>query len=315
MHSCPRPSSISLAALLALAAVLLLSAPSLFANANENSFPVTISDSRGIAVTIEALPNRIVSLSPSLTEILFAVDAGAAVSGVTTYCNYPEEALEKEQVGGFSAKTISIEKIVSLEPALVFADSSLHGPVMDTLESYGITVISTNATSIEDAYAIIEMVGTATGHRDRALSLINDMKARVAKVTEITNKIPAAKRLRVFWEVFDEPLMTAGPSTFIGQLVDLAGGSNIFADVTESWPQISHEELLARDPEVLMSSDSHGDKFTADKIAARTGWHSLTAVKSGMIYLFDGDMVSRPGPRIVDSLEAIAAALYPDLFK
>jgi iron complex transport system substrate-binding protein len=313
MHSRPRTLSRDFLSHLVVAAILLLSAQVLFANTNP--FPLTITDSRGVAITVEAPPNRVVSLSPSLTEILFAVDAGKAVNGVTTYCNYPEEALGIDQIGGFSAKTISIEKIVSLEPDLVFADNSRHGSVIESLENYGIAVISTNATSIEDCYHIIEMVGAATGNRDSALSLISDMMTRIAKVTEITNKIPREKRPRVFWEVFDEPLMTAGPSTFIGQLIDLAGGSNIFSDVAESWPQISHEVLLARDPEVLMSSDSHGDKFTADQIETRTGWQSLSAVRNGMIYLFDGDMVSRPGPRMVDSLEAIAAALYPDLFR
>jgi iron complex transport system substrate-binding protein len=310
MYLCPRRLSRTL---LLSVAVLLLSASYLSANAD--SFPLTITDSRGVEVVIVAPPKRIISLSPSLTEMLFAVGAGDAVRGVTTYCNYPEEVLSREKIGGFSAKTISIEMIVALEPAVVFADNSRHGSVVESLEGYGITVISTNATSIEDAYHIIEMVGAATGNRNQAASVVSDMRRRVAKVTDITSQIPQEQRLRVFWEVFDEPLMTAGPSTFIGQLVELAGGANVFADVTESWPKISHEVLLARDPEVLMSSDSHGDKFTAEQIKTRTGWQALSAVENDMIFLFNGDMVSRPGPRIVDSLEAMAAALYPDLFR
>ena len=310
MHS--RPGNLSHRLLLSL---FILSLFVSHVSANADSFPLTITDTRGATVVVNSQPNRIVSLSPSLTEVLFAAGAGDAVQGVTTYCNYPEEALLREQIGGFSAKTISIEKIVALEPALVFADHSRHGSVIESLENYGITVIATNATSIEDVYLILDMVGTATGNRDQALSVIGDMKRRIARVTEITSQIPAGERLRVFWEVFDKPLMTAGPSTFIGQLVDLAGGANIFADVTESWPQISHEELLVRDPEVLMSSDTHGDKFSAEQIRSRTGWQNLSAVENDMIFLFDGDMVSRPGPRIVDSLEAMAAALYPDLFR
>ena len=277
-------------------------------------YPVSVQDSRGTAVVISSAPQSIVSLSPSLTEILFAVDAGGNLRGVTTYCNYPAAANEIEKIGGFSSKTISIEKIVSLEPDLVFADMSRHGPIIETLEGYGIVVISTNATSVEDCYAVIEMVGKATGNLNRSLELIDSMRSRVWRVTTVIAGIPSGKRPRVFWEVFDEPLMTAGPETFIGQLIELAGGTNIFSDVEESWPKISHEELLERNPDVLMSSDSHGEKFTAEHIKSRTGWGGISAVKSERIYLFDGDMVSRPGPRIVDALEVMSQALYPEHF-
>ncbi len=300
---------------LRLAALVLILLMAQNAIPEASRFPVTIVDSGGNAVRIATAPRIIVSLSPSLTEILFAVNAGSAVKGVTTYCNYPEDAVKIEKVGGFSAKTISVEKIVSLEPDLVFADLSRHGPIIEALEGYGIAVISTDATSIEDIYDVIEMVGTASGNREKALTLIGSMKSRVARVAEITAGIAMERRPRVFWEVFDDPLMTAGPTTFIGRLIELAGGVNIFSDVTESWPRISHEELLERDPEVLMSSDSHGEKFTVERIKTRTGWEELSAVKSGRIYLFDGDIVSRPGPRIVDAIEMISAALHPDLYQ
>lgn len=296
------------------AAVVLLILIAQNALSETTQFPITIQDSRETTLLVPSAPRTIVSLSPSLTEILFAVDAGDHVKGVTTYCNYPETAVEIEKIGGFSAKTISVEKIMSLEPDLVFADQSRHGAIIDILENYGIIVVATNATSIEDCYSVIELVGRATGNLELSLDLIKSMRSRVGRVTEVTGDIPMDQRPRVFWEVFDAPLMTAGPATFIGQLIELAGGTNIFSDVEESWPQISHEALLERNPEVLMSSDSHGEKFTVEQVKSRTGWGELTAVKSERIYLFDGDTVSRPGPRIVDALELMAAALYPELF-
>jgi iron complex transport system substrate-binding protein len=246
--------------------------------------------------------------------VLFAVGAGEIVNGVTTYCNYPLEAMNIGKIGGFSAKTISIEAIVALEPDLVFADLSRHGVIIETLEGYGISVIATNATSIDHIYDVIGMLGAATGTESTANSLVASMKARIDSVSRVTGVLTDGEKPKVFWEVFDEPLMTAGPDTFIGQLIDLAGGINLFSDVTESWPQISHEELLSRNPEVLMSSDNHGEKFTAEAIISRRGWRELDAVRNRRIYLFDGDMVSRPGPRIVDVLVEMAAALHPELF-
>lgn len=309
MHRISRVSPPRLACCLVL--VLALGGPALHAQ----DFPVVVTDARGVAVAVNSAPARVVSLSPSLTEILFAVGAGPTVKGVTSYCNYPEEAKTREKIGGFSARTISVEAIVGLEPDLVFADLTRHQAVIESLRGHGLKVIATNATSLDDVFKVIELVGRATGNPGRAESLVRGMRLRMDRVTSITSSISDAEKPRVFWEVFDEPLMTAGPSTFIGQLVEAAGGINIFGDVTESWPQISHEELLNRDPQVLMSSDNHGEKFTAEQVAARPGWTEVTAVKEGRIHLFDGDMVSRPGPRIVNVLEDMARTLHPELFR
>ncbi len=298
----------------------LLFAAALFAAAlpvfgDTGPFPTQVVDSRGKTLVIKTAPGSVVSLAPSLTEVLFAVGAGEIVKGVTTYCNYPPEAVSIEKIGGFSAKTISIEAILALQPDIVFADLTRHGSVVETLERYGITVVVTDATTIDEIYDVIRMTGAATGNKSTADALIESMRSRIDSISRITRGIPLEERPRVFWEVFDEPLMTAGPDTFIGQLIDIAGGVNIFSDVSESWPKISDEELLSRNPEVLMSSDSHGEKFTLEILTARTGWQALSAVKSGRAYLFDGDMVSRPGPRIADVLSEMAAALHPELFQ
>ncbi|HEY66539.1 MAG TPA: cobalamin-binding protein [Caldilineae bacterium] len=284
--------------------------------ASEATFPLSLVDGLGREVTIDRVPARIVSLAPSNSEILFAVGAGDQVVGVTKYCNYPPEACEsKEIVGGFSAKSISVEKILALEPDLVLAAGKIHQPIIEALEQLDIPVVALTASTFDDVYANIELVGRLTAHEEQAAEVIAEMKARVAAVTEAVASIPEEQRLKVFWETWDEPLMTAGPSTFIGQMIELAGGINIFADVTEDYPQISAEEVVQRNPDVILGPDSHGEKLTPEQVAQRPSWSQINAVKNGRIHLVNGDIVSRPGPRLAEGLEAIARALYPDLFK
>jgi iron complex transport system substrate-binding protein len=278
-------------------------------------FPFTLTDDLGREVTISALPQRIVSLAPSNTEVLFAVGAGDQVVGVTEYCNYPPEVQNLEQVGGFSAKTISVEKIVALEPDLVLSVGEIQQPVIEALEQVNITVVALDPDTFDDVYASVGLVGRLSGHEEEAAQVMVEMKDLVAFVTERIATIPQEERLRVYWEVFDEPRMTAGPSTFQGQLIELAGGINIFADVTENYPQINDEEVIERNPAVIMGADTMGDKLTIDRVAQRSGWDQVDAVQNGRIHLFDGDMVSRAGPRLVQVLEAMAKALYPDKFE
>jgi len=278
-------------------------------------FPLTLTDDLGHEVTLSAMPQRVVSLAPSNTEILFAVGAGDQVVGVTQYCNYPSEAQNREQIGGFSAKTISIEKIVALEPDLVLAAGEIHQPVIEALEKLNIPVYSLDPNTLDEVYTEIELVGRMTGHEEQAAQTVEEMKSRVAAVTERVTTIPQEDRLTVYWEVFDEPRMTTGPSTFTGQLIELAGGVNIFADVSEDYPQISDEVVIERNPAVIMGPDTMGDKLTIETVAQRPGWDQVAAVQNGRIYLFDGDMVSHSGPRLAQVLEVMAEALYPDLFE
>jgi iron complex transport system substrate-binding protein len=261
------------------------------------------------------MPQRVISLAPSNTEILFAVGAGDQVVGVTQYCNYPPEAQNREQVGGFSAKTISVEKIVALEPDLVLSVGELQGPVIEALEQVKVPVIALGPSNLDDVYARIELVGRLTGHEEQAAEVVAEMEDRVATVTEQVARIPEENRLAVYWEIFDEPRMTTGPSTFTGQLIELAGGVNIFTELNEDYPQINDEEVIERNPAVIMGADTMGDKLSTELVAQRPGWDQIDAVKTGRIYLFDGDMVSRSGPRLALVLEEMARALYPDLFE
>jgi iron complex transport system substrate-binding protein len=278
------------------------------------AFPLTLTDDLGRKVTIETKPQRIVSLAPSNTEILFAVGAGEQVVGVTTYCNYPQEAETREQIGGFSAETISVEKIIAFKPDLVLSTGKLHEKVIEALEQAGITVYAVDAETFDQVYASIEAIGQMTGHNEEATHLVTHMKERVAAVESVVAEIPNEERPTVFWETWDDPLMTAGPTTFAGQMIEKGGGVNLFADVTKRYSEISIEEVIQRNPDVIMGPDSHGEALTADHIATRPGWETVKAVQDGRIYVINGDITSRAGPRIVDGLEMIARALHPDRF-
>jgi iron complex transport system substrate-binding protein len=236
------------------------------------------------------------------------------VVGVTTYCNYPQEAQTREQIGGFSAETMSVEKIIALKPDLVLSAGKLHKTVIEALEQAGVTVYAVDAETFDQVYTSIEAIGQMTDHNEEATHLVAQMKERVAAVESVVAEIPNEKHPTVFWETWDDPLMTAGPTTFAGQMIAKGGGVNLFAEVTERYPQISIEEVIKRNPDVIMGPDTHGEALTADQVATRPGWETVKAVQDGRIYVFDGDITSRAGPRIVDGLEMIARALHPDRF-
>lgn len=278
-------------------------------------WPMTLIDGLGRQVTLEAAPERIVSLSPSNTEILYAAGAGSLVVGNTEYCDYPEEAQSITKVGGFSASTISVETIVSLEPDLVLANDSGHGPVIEALDQANIPVYAVQASSFEDIYSNLELVGMFAGSEDVAAKVVEGMKVRIAAVEEATATVVQEERPTVFWEIWDDPLMTSGSNTFSAQMIEIAGGVSIFSELTEDYPQVSVEEVVSRNPAVIMGPDTHGDKLVIDQLADRPGWEGIEAVIDGRIYLIDGDSSSRPGPRLVDALEEIAAALHPELFE
>ncbi len=279
------------------------------------SFPVTVTDSLSRKVTVRSKPARIVSLTPANTEILFAVGAGDRVVGVTTYCSYPPEAAKREKVGQFGEDTMNVEKILELRPDLVVADGKIHKRLVSTLESVGLVVFAREPLSVEDTCTAIREIGALTGNAARAAAVVDGMKAKIAAVQAKIAGVPLSARPTVFWEVFDEPLMTAGRDTFITELLSLAGGKNIFADFPVAWPQISQEEVLRLNPAVIMGADDHGDKLTVDQVKKRPGWDKVEAVARGRIYLVSADIVSRPGPRLADGVEAVAKALYPNLFK
>lgn len=277
--------------------------------------PLSFKDERGTTITLPAKAARIVSLSPELTEILYAAGAGDRVVGNTTYCNYPAAALSVAKIGGFSANTISIEAIVALRPDLIVGSLSAHGRLAAQFERAGLRFAALPATDFNAVYSTMELVGRIAGSEATASTLVASMKSRLASIQAKTASVPADRRPLVFWETWDEPLMSAGPNTFTGQIIVAAGGRNCFADSTADWPVVSFESVLARNPDYIMAADSHGEALTPERLARRTGWTSLKAVQAGRVVFLDGDIVSRAGPRFVDAAELMAKVLYPELFR
>ncbi|MEW6541593.1 MAG: cobalamin-binding protein [Bacillota bacterium] len=280
----------------------------------EKGFPITVTDDIGCEVTVTASPARIISLAPSNTEMLFALGLGPKIVGVTDFCNYPAEAPAKERVGGFVNP--SLEKIIALEPDLVVA-ADLHRELVPQLNNLKIPVVVLNARSVDGMLNNIILVGRLTGLEMEAERLTGELRARVEAVTGRVSKIAPSKRPRVYYEVWHEPLCTAGPGTFIDDLIGLAGGTNVAADAPVPWPQYSAEVIVRKNPEVMLHAYGHGDagSQTPAGIARRPGWSSVSFVKSGRVYAMDADMMNRAGPRLVDALEAVARALHPEVFE
>jgi iron complex transport system substrate-binding protein len=279
-------------------------------------YPLALKDDLGREVKIAAKPVRIVSLAPSITEVLFAVGAGPQVVGLTKYCNYPPDAAQgREIVGGFSAKSLSVEKIISLKPDLVVAGGATHKPISEALEAAGVAVFNLEPKDFAGVYADILTAGALTDNRAQAEKVVAGMKARIEKVAAAAAGIPQDQRAKVFYEVWDEPLMTAGPGTFIGQVIQIAGGVNIYADVKEQYPVVSTETVVERNPDVILGPSSHGEGMTGEKIGARAGWKGIKAVQNGRVVIIDGDIISRASPRLADALEAVARGIYPERFK
>jgi iron complex transport system substrate-binding protein len=272
------------------------------------------TDARGKTIVLPAKAKRIVSLSPAATEILYAAGAGKAMVGATTYCYYPAAANDLAKIGGYSARTISLEAIVALRPDLVIGEASMHGQLAAQIEGTGIAFAAISLVNFDDVYTAMATFARAGGDEQASAAAVTSIKARVEAVRIKTAGIPTNKRPTVFWEVWNEPLMTAGPSTFISLVLTAAGARNVFADIIEDWPVISFEAIVARNPDWIMASETHATALSTESLSKRPGWAGLAAVRNRRIALLDGDIVSRPGPRFVEAMELVAKALYPDLF-
>lgn len=278
----------------------------------EKNFAV-VTDQMKREVNVKSAPQRIVSLSPSNTEIAFALGLGDKMVGVTDYCNYPKEALKIAKVGGFS--TPNMETVLAMQPDLVLAGNK-HEEQVKKLEEMNIPVLVLVPESMDEVFEAMTMIGKATGKSQEADALISDMKNRLKTIESKVGSIPEQDRVRVYYEVSSDPLMSAGSASIINEVISLAGGKNIFADLTERYPKVSQEVLIERDPQFILYPGSHGSEgFDPNKIKARPMWDKITAVKENKFFNVNADTISRPGPRLVEAVENLAAIFYPELFK
>ncbi len=272
------------------------------------SFPVTVTDDTGHKITIEKEPKRLISLAPSNTEILYALGCQDRLVGVTSYCNYPKAAKRKEKVGTFANP--NLEKILSLKPDIVFITNGIQEPVIKRLEEAKITTFVVSPKTVEGMIDDLVRVGKAVGNEDRAGKVSNGLKKRLAKVEKTLSHVK--KKKTAFYELYHEPLMTVGAKSPINDILNKAGVINIAGDIQSAYPQYSLEILIQKDPDVYLAST--GSMQSPGDILKRSGWAGLSAVKNNRVYVFDENIIDRPGPRMVDAVEKIAAAVYPDLF-
>jgi len=258
---------------------------------------------------------RIVSLAPSNTEILFAVGAGDQVVGRDMFSDYPEAAKAVKDIGGSNGK-YNTEEIVALKPDLVLAGEINSPELIQSMEQLGLPVFPLkNPATLEDMYSNLTVVGELTGHSRQAGQLVDSLKKRVTAVDDKVKLLDS--RLSVYYELdATDPTkpFTAGPGTFVSLLIERAGGYNIGDSMSSQWAQISLEQVVAANPYAIILGDSaYG--VTPESVKQRPGWGGIAAVQNNRIYTFDDNLVSRPGPRLVDGLEQLAKLLRPDLFK
>ena len=283
----------------------------------ETPSAIVLTDAMGVEITLAAPAASIISTAPAVTEDLFAIGAGGQVVGVTEFCNYPPEMVELglTTVGGFSDDSFSLETMVALAPDFVVADASIQGNLIPDLRAAGLTVFAINPTTLEQVMDTLITLGRLTGHQEEAAALVEDMQARLEAVQETLAAVPDEDKARVYYEIWNDPYMVPGPS-FIQEVITLAGGVDIFADVETPWATVSEEEIIARDPEVIIAPETYMfSDIDAEAIIARPGWEAINAVRAGRVYFVTDDIISRPGPRLVEALETVAGFLYPEYFE
>jgi iron complex transport system substrate-binding protein len=277
---------------------------------------VTITDVAGRTVTIAATPEHLISLAPSTTEILFALGLAPKIAAADDFSDYPAEAKNLPKIGGLNA-AYNFEQIVALKPDLIFAAGITAPEAIKKLEDLKLTVVVVGAekTSFDSVFADIALVGKATGQVEQAAQVTTAMQDQLAALKA---KLATAKeKPLVYWELdATDPAKpySVGPGTFVGDMIALAGGTNIFEKAKSPFPQVSAEQVVAANPDVIILSDAaYG--ITVDSVLKRPGWQGIAAVKQQRVAPIDDNLVSRPGPRIIAGLEATARIIHPELFQ
>ena len=267
-------------------------------------YPLTVTDDLGREVTLSAKPVRIVSLMPSLTEILFALDEGERVVGVTDWCNYPAAAQERVKVGGIS--NLNPESILALEPDLIVtSNSDTLAQTLSFLAGAGIPYLVVDPQNLAEIEESIAKIAEAIGSSAKGEAVVAEMQSGRATMAEKVAAIAEADRPSVFVMIDTESLFTVGDGVFLTELIAGAGGQNIAAGLGSGYFEMSEEKLFELDPEVIIATFP-----MREQLLAREAWQELRAVKNGRIYDVNGDLVSRPGPRVVLGMEELYGAFF-----
>jgi iron complex transport system substrate-binding protein len=269
-----------------------------------------LTDEVGRRVQIPQEVERVVSLAPNLTEIVFALGDGNHLAGDTDFCDYPPEAVQKPHVGG--PVNPNLEVIVALMPDLVLATKSINRrETVNALDRIGLPVYVTDPHSVEEMIVSVEHLGSALGAGKSAAMLAEDLRGRLA---DLDRRLAGAAPRRVLFVVWTDPLISVGRDTFIADALRRAGGRSVVETKAE-WPHVSLEEIVRLQPEVLVFASAHaGDtQRDIDALRIRPGWRKLDAMQHGNIVVVS-DAINRPAPRMVDAIERLARALHPEAF-
>lgn len=288
--------------------------PPATAAVSQNGGAVTVIDGAKRSVTIPSTPSRILSLAPSTTEIAYALGLGPKLVAVDKFSDYPPEVNSLTKI---STSPLNLEQVVALRPELVLAAGITSPDDVKRMEELKLVVIVVGAvqTTFESVQADVSMVAKATKTDDKATSINGAIRS---KVDSVKAKIANAKtKPRVYWELdATDPTKpyTAGPGSFLNDIITLAGGVNAAANAKSPYAQINSEEVIAANPDVIILSDfAYGT--TVESVLARKGWSAINAVKNAQVYPIDDNLVSRPGPRLADGVEAAAKLIHPEVFK
>jgi iron complex transport system substrate-binding protein len=276
-------------------------------------YPMNVTDDKGRAVTVKTLPERIVSLSPKNTEMLFALGLGDKVVGVTDYCNYPAEAANRTKVGGIT--NVNVEQVAALNPDAVFADSLTKKEAAEKLEAMGYPVIVNDPRNVSDITNSILRAGRACGVEDNASRLAADIDSSIKAITDKTSGLNQSQRPKVLMLLDTYDFYVAGSNCYGNDLILLTGGQNVAYELND-YKSMSKEAVIKADPDIIIMPVDAYSQADFEKLRNGTDdWmRQLTAVKNGKVYAVASDPIFRPGPRVVDAAQAMAKIIHPELF-
>jgi iron complex transport system substrate-binding protein len=283
--------------------------PTAVPSAPAAAFPRTVSDSKGASLTLAAPAKRIVSLSPAVTEVLFAIGAGPQIVASDRFSDFPAEAAKTAKL---DYSQPSAEATVALSPDLVIMTTRQQQQV-EQFRALRLPVLyMEEPTSLDATIEKVRFYGGITGHAAEADALANVMRARIARVTA---QVPSGDGPRVFYELSPE-LYSAAPNSFIGSMLTLLHARNVADGAKTAFPQLSSEAVIAANPQVVLLADagSTAGSQSLATVSARAGWSGIEAVRTGRVIAVDPNLGNRPGPRVVEGFEQMARALYPERF-